>query len=140
RSRINDINNRITTRWLPAAGEVMDPLSGNPVCRSSLDPNADPELAGCVPFNVFGVRKVDPAVRGFANANSRNRTLVTQSVVSGSISGNFGSFLKLPGGPIGYAVGAEYRRETSEFNPDPRIAAGETWVADLKYTKGSLAV
>lgn len=140
RSRINDINNRITTRWLAAADVVRDPLSGNPVCRSSLDPNADPDLAGCVPFNVFGVRKVDPAVLGFVNANSLNRSLVTQSVVSGSISGNFGSFLKLPGGPIGYAVGAEYRRETSEFNPDPRIAAGETWVADLKYTKGSLAV
>lgn len=128
RSRIVNLNNRINARWLAAIDTVTDPSTGNPVCRSSLDPNADPDLAGCVPFNIFGRQaQPDPAALAFINMSNVNHSLVTQSVVSGSISGNFGSFLQLPGGSVGYAVGAEYRRETSKFMPDPRVEAGETW-------------
>lgn len=142
RSRIVNLNNRINARWLAAIDAVTDPSNGNTVCRSSLDPDADPDLAGCVPFNIFGRQATpNPAALAFINMNNVNRSLVTQSVVSGSISGNFGSFLHLPGGAIGYAMGAEYRRETSEFRPDERVQAGDTfWTGALLPSDGAFSV
>jgi iron complex outermembrane recepter protein len=142
RSRIVNINNRINARWFAAIDAVTDPSSGNPICRSSLDPDADPDLAGCVPFNIFGSQAhPDPAALAFININSVNHSLVSQSVVSGSISGNFGSFLQLPGGSVGYAIGAEYRRETSEFRPDARVEAGDTfWTGALLPSDGAFSV
>ena len=53
----------------------------------------------------------DPAAIDFVTTDSVSHSKVTQQVVSGSMSGDFGAFLELPGGPVGFAVGAEYRRE-----------------------------
>ena len=61
------------------------------------------------------------AARDFILTDSSSRSTVTQKVVSGSVSGDFGSFLALPGGSIGYAIGAEYRKETQ------RLPARSRW-------------
>src|SRR5690606_8300164 len=53
---------------------------------------------------------------------------VTQQVVSASISGDFGQLFELPGGPVGFAIGAEYREEKSESNFDEYYQNG--WYAD----------
>ncbi len=46
RSRIVSVNNRITANWAAATDVVSDPVTGQPVCRSSLDPDAPASLAG----------------------------------------------------------------------------------------------
>jgi iron complex outermembrane receptor protein len=140
RSRIVEVNNRIADRWLAAIDVVADPMSGQPVCRSSLDPDADPALAGCVPYNIFGFGVRDQAAADWVNVDSVSHSKVTQSVVSGSISGDFGNLLKLPGGSIGYAIGAEYRRETSDSVPAQEIQDGLTWVGPISPSSGSFDV
>lgn len=45
-----------------------------------------------------------------------------QSVFAGSISGDSGDFFKLPAGPIGFAIGAEARREKGVFEYNPNLA------------------
>lgn len=140
RSRIVERNNRLTDRWLAAVDVVTDPGSGQPVCRSTLDPDASPDLAGCVPFNIYGEHAQDPAALGFILTDSLNRSKVTQQVVSGSVSGDLGAFFALPGGPVGYALGAEYRRERSEFQPDPLVSEGLTWVGALQPSSGEFDV
>ncbi|HET9864269.1 MAG TPA: TonB-dependent receptor [Steroidobacteraceae bacterium] len=140
RSRIVERNNRVEDNWLAAIDVVTDPDSGAPVCRSSLDPDAPPELAGCVPFNIFGNGVRDPAALDFVTTDSVSHTKVTQQVVSGSISGDFGSHLELPGGSIGFAIGAEYRRETSDSNPAPEIVDGLTWLGAIAPSSGSFDV
>ena len=57
-------------------------------------------------------------------ADNTNRSKVQQHVVSGSISGDFGALFELPGGPIGFAIGAEYRKEKSQDTPDQLIQSG----------------
>lgn len=137
RSEIIEQNNRNEDRWL-AAIDVVEDAMGRPVCRSSLDPDADPALAGCVPYNIFGVR--DQAAADWVNMDSVSDTKVTQQVVSGSVSGDFGDTLKLPGGSIGYALGAEYRRETSDSVPAQEIQDGLTWVGPIAPSEGRFDV
>lgn len=134
-----EVGDRVTSRWL-AAIDVVEGDNGQPACRSSLDPDADPDLAGCVPFNVFGEHPVSQAARDFILRDSLNSSTVTQKVLSGSVSGDFGSFLEMPGGPVGYAVGAEYRKESSDFRPDDILSQGLTWVGALQPTRGEFAV
>lgn len=124
--RATKLNDRLNDRFSAALDVVTDPATGRPVCRSNLFPGQVPVPAttftpgpssGCVPVNLFGGTTVDPASFGFYLFNPVSNARVTQSVLSGSVSGDFGQFLTLPGGPIRFAVGGEYRRETSRFTP-----------------------
>ena len=140
RSRIVEVNNRFEDRWLAAIDVVADPGTGQPVCRSSLDPDADPALAGCVPYNIYGFNVRDQAAADWVNTDSLSHTKVTQQVISGSLSGDFGEHLKLPGGSIGFALGAEYRRETSNSVPAQEIQDGLTWVGPITPSEGDFVV
>ena len=131
KSEIVSANNRFEDRWLAAIDVVANP-NGQPICRSA--------LAGCVPFNVFGANLSNRASADWVNANSVTHTKVTQSVASGSLSGDFGSFLELPGGAIGFAAGAEYRRETSDSVPAQEIQDGLTWNGPITPSAGSFDV
>jgi outer membrane receptor protein involved in Fe transport len=139
-SRILSQGNRLEAEWLAAVDVVTDPATGRPVCRSSLDPDAPPELAGCIPYNIFGDGVRDPAAIGFVTTDSVSRSKVTQHVVSGSLSGDLGAYFSLPGGPVGFAIGAEYRREESEFRPDPLIRDGLTWAGAVEPQSGDFDV
>ncbi len=140
KTEITSINNRFEDRWLAAVDVVVDPDTGAPVCRSSLDPDADPSLAGCIPYDIFGNGDRNPDAADWVNTDSVSNTKVTQQVVSGSLSGDFGEMLKLPGGSIGYAAGAEYRRETSDSVPAQEIQDGLTWNGPAAPTAGSFDV
>jgi len=140
RSKIISVNNRLEDNWLAAIDVVSDPITGVPVCRSSLDPSAPEYIAGCVPYNIFGDGVRNPGATAFVNTNSVSHSKVTQQVVSGSMSGDFGSTMELPGGSIGFAFGAEYRRETSDSDPAQEIQDGLTWVGPIAPTPGSFDV
>ena len=140
RTRVLSRGNRLEAQWQAAVDVVTDPDSGLPVCRSSLDPDSPPELAGCVPYNIFGEGVRDPAAIDFVTTDSLSRSEVDQHVVSGSISGDTGAFLTLPGGPVGFALGAEYRKERSSFDPDPDISAGLTWQGAVQPASGEFDV
>lgn len=123
--------------------------NGNIVCRSSLDPTAplnDPNgfiiganttpitftpgaNSGCVPLNIFGEGSPSKAALDWINVDLANRVKVQQHVVSASVSGDTGAVFELPGGPIGFALGAEYRKEKSNFVPDPFLV--QDALADL---------
>ena len=139
KSKIVSVNNRITDRWL-AAIDVVEDGNGQPVCRSSLDPDADESLAGCVPYNIFGDGVRDEDAPDFVNVDSVSHSKVTQQVASGSVSGDFGSFLEMPGGAIGFAAGAEYRRETSDSMPALEIQDGSSWNGPITPSEGSFDV
>lgn len=64
------------------------------------------------------------AALDWVNADILNRATIRQHVVSGSVSGDFGQFFELPGGPVGFAIGGEYRKESSAFLPDQLLQQG----------------
>jgi iron complex outermembrane recepter protein len=140
KSRGTQTSNLIGDRYFAALDAVRDPVSGQIVCRSTLDPASpiDPNNFGrpattftpgagsaCRPLNVLGNGVASQEALDFVLASNTNRSQVTQHVVSGSISGDFDSLFTLPGGPLGFALGAEYRKEKSRDNPDPLIVSGD---------------
>lgn len=133
-SRATTYNDRISDRYYAAIDSVIDPATGNITCRINLPGQTDIQSESsnvssfngppvtfapgqCVPLNILGVGSPSPAGLAFILANHTDHARLTQAVVSGSISGDTGAFLNLPGGPVGFAFGGEYRRETSDYIP-----------------------
>lgn len=69
----------------------------------------------------------------FEQANGGNK----QHIVAGVLSGDL---FDLSAGAVGFAIGAEYRRDSGYYNPDPVIVAGEGTAAQQDPTKGSYDV
>jgi outer membrane receptor protein involved in Fe transport len=140
--RIAKLNSRWDDRYTAALDVVTDPRTGQPTCRSNLNPAAlqSPAVSftpgansGCLPLNTFGRNVYDPAALDWAINNDNISTArVTQTVVNGSLTGDFGALFTLPGGPVQFALGGEYRRETSRFRPNAFLT-GKQW---YQYDEG----
>lgn len=109
--RATKLNDRVATRFVDALNAVRDP-SGAIVCA-----DAAARAAGCVPLNSFGYNTANPAAFDYFLADPVSDTRLTQHVVNASLTGDFGQFFELPGGPIAFAAGGEYRRRSSSYTP-----------------------
>ncbi len=112
--RATKLNDRLNDRFLAALDAVRDPVTGRAVCRSGA-------ASGCQPINIFGGNTVDPAALDYFLATPTSDARLTQHVVNAVLTGDFGQFLTLPGGPVQFAAGGEYRRESSRFRPDQAL-------------------
>jgi iron complex outermembrane recepter protein len=135
-SRTNQI---IADRWFAALDAVTDPVTGAPVCRSSVDPQATPgttpfnfpEYEGgyfsftpgdgsCVPLDIWnGQGGVTQAAMDFMTIDEWDKLVLDQFVLSASVSGDSSNYFELPAGPVSFAAGLEYRDESSEARFDP---------------------
>ncbi len=149
------VNNTYNDRLLAAIDAVRDPATGQVTCRVNLDPSWTPNQpytsrsvlnptsfrpGECVPINLFGDGAPSQAALEFVRANTRDRSRLRQHVVTGQLSGDFGQLFELPGGPVGFALGAEYRKEESRFVPDPIAAQGLTFGNALGVEEGEFDV
>ena len=139
-----------------AALDVVTGPNGQPTCRVNVDPTAVPDQpynytrevfpattfqpGQCVPLNLFGEGAPSQAALDFIRINTLDRSSVEQNVVSANLSGDLGSLFTLPGGDVGFAVGAEYRSEKSHFTPDPIAAQGLTFTNALAEDIGKFNV
>ncbi len=74
---------------------------------------------GCVPVNPFGdVGSITPAMASFLSAESTTRVKTTLSQVRGLINGDLGFTSPGANNPIGFALGAEYRKYHAEQASD----------------------
>lgn len=129
---ITKLNEIYADRYQAALDVVPDPATGRPVCRSNL-PNLYPTAgagaitftpganSGCQPVSLFGPGPISRSALGFIQTNDISTAYITQAVANASLSGDFGRFFKLPGGPVQFSFGGEYRRETSRFSPSPNL-------------------
>ena len=76
------------------------------------DPNTNPEVAGCVPLNVFGMGNQSQEAIDYITAAIRVRETNEQDSAMAAVSGQLWDFWGA--GPLGLAVGAEYRREHTQ--------------------------
>jgi iron complex outermembrane recepter protein len=138
------VNRRLEDRFYAAVDAVRDPVTGNVVCRSSLNPNvipgtspfpgydADPDGDGifepntfrtndgtCRPLNLFGLGAPSAEAVAFVNPSSTNKTTLSQFVAQAFVSGTTENFFTLPGGAPAIVIGGEYRKEKSNFEVDP---------------------
>ena len=126
-----------------ASLDVVTGSDGNPVCRSEVDPNWTlddfntgsifgppgvntfvPGDGTCVPGNPFGLGNFSLAAQDFIAPFRTQDEKITQFVANVTMTGNTGKWFSLPGGPIFFAGGLEYRDEESESVPDEFEQAG----------------
>jgi len=101
------------------------------------DPDTCSATPGCVPLNIVGENSMTPEMLDFVTYTGVD----TSSQKLFDFTANLtGSAFDLPAGPIGWAIGYEYRDEKGEFTPDPVVAAGETADVPTTPTVGSFDV
>ncbi|UVO52319.1 TonB-dependent receptor [Sphingomonas sp. SUN019] len=122
-------------RYLLAADAVRN-AAGQIVCRSQIDPTAAgvdragnaaqlaADVAACAPINPLGEGNISQAARDYLTVQSRAEGKITQFVASGFVAGDLSQLFELPGGPVSFSVGAEYRRETNYYDLDDYTQAG----------------
>jgi len=94
--------------------------------------------APCVPFNLFGGEgSITPEMINFVGFEQNDSSVQSQFDVTGNLAG---SLFELPGGPLGLAVGLEYRKLKGRFDPDPVVAAGFSSDIPAQPTKGQYDV
>jgi outer membrane receptor protein involved in Fe transport len=89
--------------------------------------NLASDIAACQPLNPFGVGNISDGVKNYVLRNTTSAGKITQLDILANVAGDTSKFFNLPGGAIGFSVGAEYRRETNFFKADPAVEAGYTF-------------
>jgi outer membrane receptor protein involved in Fe transport len=98
-------NNRRQAEFLDAVDAVVDPETGNVVCRSG--------IVGCIPVNPFGDGSL--ALNDYVNGTARFRLVTRQAVAAANVRGTpFSTWA----GPVAFAAGAEYRRDKADGASD----------------------
>lgn len=94
--------------------------------------------APCVPFDLFGgAGSITPEMINFVSFVQNDSSRQTQFDATANLSG---SLFRLPGGPLGLAVGLEYRDLKGRFDPDPVVSAGFSSDIPAQPTRGSYDV
>ncbi|HYI41387.1 MAG TPA: TonB-dependent receptor [Allosphingosinicella sp.] len=148
KERTDLLGNVNLQRYLLAIDAVRNP-AGQIVCRATIDPSARTiypgvannaaaiayanstlagDVAGCVPVNLFGEGNISPEARNYLlEQGSFARGHIKQFVLNGFLSGDTSQFLNLPGGPVGFAIGAEYRKEDAFYTQDQATQSSLTF-------------
>ncbi|WP_152980724.1 TonB-dependent receptor plug domain-containing protein [Stenotrophomonas ginsengisoli] len=106
----------VKSRWL-AARDVTTGANGLPVCRDEAA-----RAAGCIPLNIFSTEKPSRELLDWVLDDRDEHRTTTQLVAGAEVSG---TAFTLPAGSLGFALGAEYRKETLKNSDDPLALSGE---------------
>jgi len=111
------------------------------VCAVNADASGTNDDPACVPVNLFGHGAVSPAARAYFAHTSVRRQKNRQFIASGNITGTSGAAFNLPGGPIAFALGGEYRVERQFSAYDDVTVSGATFLnAVLPFDPPAYAV
>ncbi|MFM5918475.1 MAG: TonB-dependent receptor domain-containing protein [Novosphingobium sp.] len=136
-----DLNRQNPDGFLIAADAVVAPVgytgtnfvlnsSGQKViCRVNSVTNTRPD---CVPVNVFGYGAPSAAALAFVNTTATREEHAEEFDVNLTVAGDTSQAFSLPGGPIGFAFGGEYREELARSAWDPLTASGSTFLNALQ--------
>jgi outer membrane receptor protein involved in Fe transport len=86
----------------------------------------------CVPINIFGQGNADPRALDFVNTEGRTDEFASQFVASAFIGGDLSQIFELPGGPVSFALGAEFRKEKAVVDFDDVTSSGATFLNALQ--------
>jgi outer membrane receptor protein involved in Fe transport len=108
------------------------------------DPHECAQHADCVPLDLFGGQGVNgtgtitPDQLNYIEMTDQNRTTVDLRSAEANLSTS--DLVDLPGGPLGLAVGYEYREQDGHFIPDSVEARGNDTDETIPETQGSFNV
>lgn len=119
----NTYMNDLSIPKIKNALNAVEDADGNTVCQSVVD-GSDPS---CVPWNIFETGAVTQDQIDYLVLPLFARGTTDQRVFSGYLAGSLGDYgIQLPTSDTGIevVVGAEYREENLEFNPDSGFRNG----------------
>lgn len=130
-NRVRFSNYVLADRFFAATDAVRGP-NGQATCRSSIDPTAVPPGSdffpvvpagfytfrpgdgSCRPANLFnGAQSLSPDAVDFITTEAVSSSRLEQFVATLSFAGDTSQLFELPGGAIQFALGGEYREESS---------------------------
>lgn len=107
----------------PATGTTsVTPIAGLPGGGTLVCADATARAAGCVPANIFGLNNLSPEAVDYLGIGATNLETYTTEVASFSISNP--DLYDIGAGGIGVAIGAEWRRESGQVEPDEFLSSG----------------
>jgi len=118
----NTPNDLIEDNFEAALDAIVDPVTGQVVCRDLTAGSVNP--GACAPFNPFGLNQASAASQAFIGATTTREDVIEQEVLTASLTSDTSAFFNLPGGAIDYAVGFEYRDESSSTITDALTQSG----------------
>jgi outer membrane receptor protein involved in Fe transport len=138
--RVNEdttvLGNVDIARLLFAMDVGIDPLNPGAgiQCRAKFVPAAQidvigdaaklaADIAACVPYDPIG-RRDNSAARAYIVNDTVSHATLDQWVFSAFVSGDSSQWFSLPGGPVRFATGVEYRRESLYYQADPFVEQG----------------
>jgi outer membrane receptor protein involved in Fe transport len=106
------VDNRIISQGNIRRSAVTQGLNGCPLGSGP----------GCVPVDIFGPNTLTPDMLSFVALTTTDTESFEQLRVAANLTG---SLFELPGGPVGIAVGAEYRKDTGNTQVDDAKRTGD---------------
>ncbi|WP_426163240.1 TonB-dependent receptor domain-containing protein [Sandarakinorhabdus sp. DWP1-3-1] len=105
--------------------------AGNIVCGINNDAIATNDDAACVPVNLFGLGAPSAEALNYFLYTSSRKQRSDQLDFTAFVSGDTEKWFSLPGGPVAFSVGGEYRRETSFSAFDAFTRGGGTFLNSI---------
>ena len=127
-------NNRLEQNFYNSIDAVFNG-AGQIVCRINQNTITDP---ACHPIDIlgnFGTQQTAAerqAALNYFNTTSTRHGKASEFDVNGSVQGDTSQIFSLPGGPIRFAIGGEYRRETASYHYDPVVTSGGTFLNSIQ--------
>ena len=117
----------ISSKFNNATNAVRN-AQGDIVCRINADASTTNDDAACRPINLFGegAPLTTPDGLAYARYTPFRDQWAEMFNATAFISGDTSGLFELPGGPIGFAIGAEYRKEDAFSAYDAETTAGRT--------------
>ena len=102
--------------------------AGQIVCAINADTNPNNDDPACRPLNLFGNGAPSAEALQYIVYNSSREQWSEQYNAVASVSGDLGKLFELPGGPIQFALGGEWRKENSYSEFDEVTRSGQTFL------------
>jgi outer membrane receptor protein involved in Fe transport len=119
--------NVANARFTNAVNAVRNP-AGQIVCAINADASTTNDDPACRPINVFGFGAPSPEALAYIGHTSSREQWSEQLNVTAFVSGDSARWFELPGGPVGFSVGGEYREEDAFSEFDSFTRGGNTFL------------
>lgn len=129
------IHNAVASRLQAAVDAVNS--GGTIKCRVNADVSTTNDVAGCVPFNVFGAGKASAEAVAWVAPSGYQTAVIEQHVVAANVNG---SLFDLPGGALKVALGGEFRSDSMDGTADALSTSNSFWSFNGKAIRGQIDV
>lgn len=126
-----ETNGNIATARFTNAVNAVRNSAGQIVCSINADAITTNDDPACRPINMFGFGAPSAESLAYIGHTSSRKQWSEQLNITGYVSGDSSRWFELPGGPVGFSVGSEYREEDAFSEFDEFTRNGNTFLNSI---------